>query len=38
MTTWMLDRQTIYNFIDWNGIFTASDDPKEYTTLDIQEF
>ncbi len=38
MTTWKLDSQTIYNFIDWNGIFTASDYPKEYTTLDMQEF
>lgn len=29
MTTWKLDSQTVYNFIDWNGIYTGSDYPKE---------
>ena len=29
--TWKLDGQTIYTFIDWNGNFTGSDYPEEYT-------
>ena len=36
--TWKLDEQTIYTFIDWNGDFTGSDYPKEYTTTDAAEF
>lgn len=37
-TTWELNSQTIYAFIDWNGNFTGSDYPKKYTATDIQEF
>ena len=36
--TWKLDGQTIYTFIDWNGDFTGSDYPEEYTTTDAAEF
>lgn len=36
--TWKLDGQTIYTFIDWNGDFTGSDYPEEYTTMDAAEF
>ena len=38
MVTWEFDSQTVYTFIDWNGDFTGSDYPEEYTTMDIQEF
>ncbi len=36
--TWNLDSQTVYRFIDWNGDFTGSEYPEEYTTTDVQEF
>lgn len=36
--TWDLDGQTVYTFIDWNGDFTRSDYPEEYTTTDVAEF
>lgn len=36
--TWNLDSQTVYMFIDWNGDFTGSEYPEEYTTTDLQEF
>ena len=36
--TWNLDSQTVYMFIDWNGDFTDSEYPEEYTTTDLQEF
>ena len=36
--TWKLDGQTVYTFIDWNGDFTGSDYPEEYTTTDVGEF
>ncbi len=36
--TWNLDSQTVYRFIDWNGDFTGSEYPEEYTTTDLQEF
>ena len=36
--TWKLDGQTTYTFIDWNGDFTGSDYPEEYTTTDVVEF
>lgn len=36
--TWKLDGQTVYTFIDWNGDFTGSDYPEEYTTTDVAEF
>ena len=35
---WELDMQTIYTFIDWNGDFTGSEYPEEYTTPDVHEF
>ncbi|MCM1262907.1 MAG: hypothetical protein NC313_09310 [Butyrivibrio sp.] len=35
---WKLDGQTVYTFIDWNGDFTGSDYPEEYTTTDAAEF
>lgn len=35
---WELNMQTVYTFIDWNGDFTGSKYPKEYTATDIQEF
>lgn len=35
---WELDLQTVYTFIDWNGDFTGSEYPKEYSTTDVQEF
>lgn len=35
---WDLDAQTVYTFIDWNGDFTGSEYPEEYTTTDVQEF
>lgn len=34
----MLLNQIVYTFIDWNGDFTDSDYPEEYTTTDIEEF
>lgn len=36
--TWKLSGETVYIFIDWDGDFTHSDYPEEYTTTDIQEF
>lgn len=38
MKIWNLDAQTVYAFIDWNGDFTESEYPEEYTTTDVQEF
>ena len=35
---WKLNEQTVYTFIDWDGDFTGSDYPEEYTTTDIEEF
>ena len=35
---WELNGQTVYTFIDWNGGFTGSDYPEEYTTTDAEEF
>ena len=35
---WKLDAQTVYTFIDWNGDFSDSEYPEEYTTTDVQEF
>ena len=35
---WELNKQTVYTFIDWNRDFTGPDDPKEYTTMDAEEF
>ena len=35
---WELNGQTVYTFIDWNGGFTGSDYPKQYTTTDAEEF
>ncbi|RGF45057.1 hypothetical protein [Roseburia sp. AF42-8] len=35
---WELNMQTVYKFIDWNGDFTGSEYPEEYTTTDVQEF
>ena len=35
---WELDKQTVYTFIDWNGDFTGSEYPEEYTTAQVQEF
>lgn len=35
---WELNEQTVYTFIDWNRDFTGSDDSKEYTTMDAEEF
>lgn len=35
---WELNEQTVYTFIDWNGGFTGSDYPEEYTTTDTEEF
>lgn len=38
MKIWNLDAQTVCIFIDWNGDFTGSEYPEEYTTTDVQEF
>ena len=35
---WKQDAQTVYTFIDWNGDFSDSEYPEEYTTTDVQEF
>ena len=35
---WELNEQTVYSFIDWNRDFTGPDDPKEYTTMNTEEF
>lgn len=35
---WELNMQTVYTFIDWNGDFTGSKYPEEYTTTDVKEF
>ena len=38
LTTWDTNYRTVYTFIDWNGDFTGSHYPEEYTTTDISEF
>ena len=35
---WKCNAETVYTFIDWNGDFTGSESPEEYTTTDIEEF